>query len=181
MAPTWRNDWKDEEYVNRLVDAHDQGAIPLYHWLHGRGIPSRKAGRLAAGIVPWRLHNARSPIEELFYVAICGPAFMLDVHVSHESIGFKPYLPDFALDRATPKPDEDGFDEELLIVELDGHQFHEKTPEQAEHDRKRDRWFAANGYRVIRFTGREVWRDVRSCVAEALAFFPPLDDQTEEA
>lgn len=53
-----------------------------------------------------------------------------------------------------------------LVVECDGHDFHERTKEQAEHDRKRDRWMNANGIDVMRFTGREIVRDPRACVAE---------------
>jgi very-short-patch-repair endonuclease len=53
-----------------------------------------------------------------------------------------------------------------IVVECDGHDFHERTREQAERDRSRDRSLTASGYRVIRFTGREIWRDPWSCAAE---------------
>jgi very-short-patch-repair endonuclease len=46
-----------------------------------------------------------------------------------------------------------------VIVECDGHDFHEKTKEQAERDKRRDREIMAAGYRVMRFTGAEIWRD----------------------
>lgn len=45
------------------------------------------------------------------------------------------------------------------VVECDGHEFHERTKEQAERDRSRDRRLQAEGYRVFRFTGRELYRD----------------------
>lgn len=44
-------------------------------------------------------------------------------------------------------------------IECDGHAFHEKTKEQAAHDKKRDRELAAEGIQVLRFTGSEIWRD----------------------
>ncbi|MFL9582392.1 endonuclease domain-containing protein [Stenotrophomonas sp. AB1(2024)] len=50
-----------------------------------------------------------------------------------------------------------------LVVELDGHEFHERTKEQAAKDRSRDRWMLAQGVTVIRFTGSEVWNDPFSC------------------
>lgn len=53
-----------------------------------------------------------------------------------------------------------------VVVEADGHGFHERTKEQAAHDRKRDRWMTAQGYRVLRFTGSEIWADVLACVQE---------------
>lgn len=46
-----------------------------------------------------------------------------------------------------------------IVVECDGHEFHEKTKEQAERDKSRDRALTTSGWRVLRFTGREIWRD----------------------
>ena len=55
-----------------------------------------------------------------------------------------------------------------LIVECDGHQFHERTKEQAERDRSRDREAQAEGYLILRFTGSELYRDPLKCVREVL-------------
>jgi very-short-patch-repair endonuclease len=61
-----------------------------------------------------------------------------------------------------------------VVVECDGHQFHERTAEQAEHDRARDRAMTAAGYRVFRFTGREIQRDARRCANEVIAYLQPF-------
>lgn len=53
-----------------------------------------------------------------------------------------------------------------LIVECDGHDFHERTKEQAAKDRSRDRWAQANGYDIFRFTGSEIWRDPMGCAGQ---------------
>jgi very-short-patch-repair endonuclease len=56
-----------------------------------------------------------------------------------------------------------------ILVELDGHDFHEKTPEQAARDRARERaLLLATGHRLLRFTGREVHQDVKKCIREIL-------------
>lgn len=44
-----------------------------------------------------------------------------------------------------------------IAVELDGHDFHEKTKEQARKDKSRDRALVAAGWTVLRFTGSEVY------------------------
>lgn len=54
-------------------------------------------------------------------------------------------------------------------VECDGHDFHERTKEQAAHDRMRDRWFQAQGFAVLRFTGSEIVREGARCAAEVSA------------
>lgn len=53
-----------------------------------------------------------------------------------------------------------------LIVECDGHDFHERTKEQAARDRSRDRDAQLAGYTVMRFTGSEIWRDALGCAAK---------------
>lgn len=53
-----------------------------------------------------------------------------------------------------------------MIVECDGHDFHERTKEQARHDKKRDRFFQSMGYKVLRFTGSEIWADPEDCADE---------------
>jgi hypothetical protein len=54
----------------------------------------------------------------------------------------------------------------LLIIECDGHDFHEKTKEQAQRDKSRDRALTALGHRVIRFTGSEIFRNAKKCVSD---------------
>lgn len=53
-----------------------------------------------------------------------------------------------------------------LVVEIDGHDFHDRTKEQASKDRSRDRWMTERGYVVIRFTGSDVWNDPFSCAEQ---------------
>lgn len=53
-----------------------------------------------------------------------------------------------------------------LVVEVDGHNYHERTKEQAAHDKARDRWMTGAGHDVIRFTGSEVWANPFKCADE---------------
>jgi very-short-patch-repair endonuclease len=55
-----------------------------------------------------------------------------------------------------------------LIVECDGHDFHERTKEQASKDRGRDRSIQLDGYEVFRFTGSELWRDPIGCANQVI-------------
>ncbi len=58
----------------------------------------------------------------------------------------------------------------IVIVEVDGHDFHERTKEQAEYDKKRDRFMTGTGAQVFRFTGREISRDADACAYEVLEY-----------
>ena len=57
-----------------------------------------------------------------------------------------------------------------LIVECDGHDFHERTKAQAARDRKHDRLSQHSGLPVLRFTGSELWADPWSCAMEVIAW-----------
>lgn len=59
-------------------------------------------------------------------------------------------------------------DPKIIVVECDGHDFHEKTKEQAARDKKRDRFFQGLGFKVLRFTGSEIWADPHACVEEII-------------
>ena len=53
-----------------------------------------------------------------------------------------------------------------LVVEVDGHEFHDRTKDQAARDRRRDRDMIREGLRVVRFTGTEVVGQPEVCAAE---------------
>lgn len=57
-----------------------------------------------------------------------------------------------------------------LVVECDGHDYHERTKEQARRDKVRDRAFLADGLTVMRFTGSEIWNAGQRCAAECVAY-----------
>jgi len=54
-----------------------------------------------------------------------------------------------------------------LAIECDGFEYH-SSKEQMRRDKQRDRWLMANGYRVVRFAGTEIWSDPVGCFREAL-------------
>jgi very-short-patch-repair endonuclease len=53
-----------------------------------------------------------------------------------------------------------------LIVECDGHDWHEKTKAQAQRDKARDRYCVRVGWKVLRFTGSEIVRNADGCAEE---------------
>jgi very-short-patch-repair endonuclease len=108
-------------------------------------------------------HKIVSPIEQVFlmewrflrvderYGVTIRPQKKLD-------LGGKSYVIDFMVESPDGKT--------KLAIELDGHDFHEKTKEQAANDRARERTIVRHGYSIFRFTGSEVIRNPRQCVQE---------------
>lgn len=96
--------------------------------------------------------------KDRLYVHMDGPALCLTQ--APLKLARRQIRPDFAF-----------FDPETetrVIVELDGHDFHERTPEQAESDKSRDRELQVLGWHAFRFTGREVLRDPKECFHEVI-------------
>lgn len=55
-----------------------------------------------------------------------------------------------------------------LIVECDGHDFHDRSKEQASRDRERDRELKKLGFDVFRYTGSDIWKSPFGCATEAI-------------
>ena len=55
-----------------------------------------------------------------------------------------------------------------MIVECDGHDFHEKTKEQAKRDKSRDRTLQSLGLPVYHYTGSEIWKDVFGSASQVI-------------
>lgn len=98
-----------------------------------------------------------SPIEKELAGAVLGwldHNQLTDVAVSTQRpIG--PYRADILIERGGRS----------LVVECDGKDYH-SSPEQVYRDKKRDRFCAAQGHSVMRFSGTEIRRDPRGCAAE---------------
>ena len=63
---------------------------------------------------------------------------------------------------------------QCIAIECDGHQWHEKTKEQAAKDKARDRYLATEFGAVLHFTGSEIFKDVAGCWMEVLAVMGAL-------
>jgi hypothetical protein len=53
-----------------------------------------------------------------------------------------------------------------LVLEVDGHSFHEKTPQQAARDRERDRNLYQKGWTVLRFHRLEIEQSLDKCIEQ---------------
>lgn len=124
-----------------------------------------------------------SPIERLFFAAATlvnfvdlywfdfgmGPSGKFMSHVSQQE-KIESYRVDFLI---TGTGSLDGIN---IVIECDGHDFHERTPEQALYDRQRDRRLQALGYYVLRFTGVELHTQPFACAIEVAQFLAGKSD-----
>lgn len=56
-----------------------------------------------------------------------------------------------------------------VVVELDGHDFHDKDKKQRAYEKARDRFLVKQGYRVVHYTGSEIVADPFKAAHEVLS------------
>jgi very-short-patch-repair endonuclease len=116
------------------------------------------------------LHSVKSPIEQIFLMEWrflrVDERYGLKIRPQDTlEIDGTTYIIDFVVER----PD-GGM---KLAIELDGHDFHEKTKLRASRDRQRERTIVKHGYTILRFTGSEVFSNARRCVEEVIELIAP--------
>jgi len=164
-------DAADEAY-RRVMMLRDRafGDSPIEHLFYAALVTMARRGLTSISeVVPVRPDY---PLERARYGTRMGghpqtTAFAEgQVQIAGWRVDFLIHYPEFSL----------GFDENgdpglaRLIVECDGHDFHERTKEQAARDRARDRLAQYEGLPVLRFTGSEIWNDPMAVAEEVLAF-----------
>lgn len=112
-------------------------------------------GRAGSGFPPLRLTD---PTAARLHLTIC----------TQSPIG--PYRVDFVVGIFRDPQDEASLVGPAVVVECDGHDFHDRTREQASRDRARDRVIMRDPRIVVlRFTGSDLHANPARCGAEVLA------------
>jgi very-short-patch-repair endonuclease len=60
--------------------------------------------------------------------------------------------------------------ENCLIVEIDSYLWHGSDPEQFTKEKERERELIKQEYKLMRFSGREIYRNVEKCVNETMGY-----------
>lgn len=114
-----------------------------------------------------------SPIEQIFYVALTlvSEANLVTPRKQTSFLGKTDDLiivPQFQIDRyridfALRQHPYD----EIICIELDGHEFHDRDERQRRYEKARDRRLIALGYKCLHFTGSEVCKNPCAAALEA--------------
>jgi len=102
-----------------------------------------------------------------------GPGGILTIELQKQ-IEDSQYRADFLLTLTKAPPSSWGNDRRFealtvaAVIECDGHDYHERTKEQAARDRSRDRFVQQCGLNVLRYTGSEIYENPLACAADAV-------------
>lgn len=139
------------------------------------------------GAVSMYLERCQSPIEQLLAIDLVLAMWMSDGIIQRVMPQWEietdegKFRVDFAIEAGgvpwAPKL-------VRIVVECDGHEFHEKTKEQAQRDKARDRALQRAGWVVLRYTGSEIFHrpwdvmaDIRRTIDELTGFNAHIQEQ----
>ena len=169
-----------DELFKAEMDLHDTGKLVgkerLDVWgLNMADVVQEHASRFSAAAL-----TCGSPSEEIFLAALCRimpNVSIVDIEGNQKTVTITEEEPDRTL--LQPQFQVGKFRVDFLItvtlyggekrqvvIEIDGHDFHEKTKEQVAKDKSRERVIVATGVAVLRFSGSEVFRGARKCAIE---------------
>lgn len=97
-----------------------------------------------------------SPIEKIagLYLFKLYENFPIGIIKTHPQVIIGKYTVDFMVTYELNNGKEIG-----IVIECDGHDFHEKTKEQVKRDKERDRFMTKEGYMILRYSGSEIVDD----------------------
>lgn len=131
-----------------------------------------------------RENEITSPIEQLLYIALTAASEIIGLekqtlHSDGKTIfGFSitpqfkigNYKADFLVKYFIDK----NRDREVL-VECDSQQFHERTEKERRYEKSRDRFFQIQGFKVFRFTGKEIVFDPFKPASEIISYLTDIN------
>jgi hypothetical protein len=68
----------------------------------------------------------------------------------------------------------------IIDIECDGHEWHERTKQQASADRARDRHLLSVGIQTVRFTGSDIFHRADECASEVWSLAVKLHADADE-
>ena len=131
------------------------------------------------------IYDCESPIEYIFvfsYIMVSliggvGDMFALIPQAQIKLKNGKVYYADFLLDSGKITGRLGRFNIPIraretckIVIECDGHDFHEVTKEQVARRNERDYHLKSNGFDVIRFSGSQIYNDPFKCAKEAFEY-----------
>jgi very-short-patch-repair endonuclease len=105
-----------------------------------------------------RVYGSHAQISRQVEVDAGGRRYRLDFVLCHDPVAAR--MMD-ALSIECPR----------VAVEVDGHAFHERTPEQVAHRNERDRALQRDGWRVFHFSWSELTQRPEQCLLDLLEYF----------
>ncbi len=131
------------------------------------------------GNIAYCEYKSLTPIEQIFYLAWDIIQDRKDGYIylnpQHEiQAGSHKYIADFCFEPSIQFYEKYTNCSKRLVIECDGHDFHEKTKEQVKRDNGREYDLKMAGYDVLRFSGSEIYNTPYACAEKAINYIKKM-------
>ncbi len=141
----------------------------------------------------YEIDECESPIEKILAIALALCRFERDGLSNFNYIGqyFHPqvvidcgerkYRVDFLCDPGGNDDDGIRYASYPVVIECDGHDYHEKTKKQVAYNNQRDYDLKNNGYDILHFSGSQIVNDPFGCANNILDYMEKHTIKLEES
>ncbi len=113
------------------------------------------------------LLKCESPLEEAFFIGMIAYEPFNDFWLFDDHFDGQVNVGNYRLDFAYTDKEKNIY----IDIELDGHNYHERTEEQAVRDRQRNIKLQEKGWYVLRFHRKEIEDDLKGCILRIKKFY----------
>ena len=164
--------------LKKFLSLPEKAQVLIFECLEEQAMCRGSCALEVFSIIDWAGVDCESPIEKIFNIAylifihfyVGNDAFKYELHQQEEIVcGGKTYRADFLFSTEYNESFEYKKDYRL-VIECDGHEFHEKTKEQVKKDNERDYDLKSNGYDVLHFSGSQIYNDPLGCAIKVCKY-----------
>lgn len=169
-----------ETLLNEFNSLPDRAKVMWFGWLWETAMQDSCDAIMFLPVYGFSTEGCKSPIEQIFMFAFSIYRFSnygkdfdeglcLETQFQIESLNGKNYVADFLLYHEFAK-----IGSRRLVIECDGHEYHNATKEQVEHDNLRDMDIKESGYDIIHFSGSQLFKYPMKCAEQAYKYFKSI-------
>jgi len=162
-----------DKKVEELLEKRSQNIKEEWKDIIGDEIESCESPIEKLFLIEFKYRIKAEPYEEYYWI-------MPQYKINNYRVDFLVYYHYFSKwifeENEYPKQNKD----KCLIVETDSHLWHGSTPEQFTKEKERERELQKEGWHIMRFSGREIYRNVEKCVDETIEYFSNIQNKMPE-
>ena len=178
MKSTKRRKHRIGELSALYFDKLPQRAKEIFFEYMGESFPSKSKDKsLFVEVMALDYESCQSPIEVIFNYAFDILVFDRDIAYLYLEPQYdivangNKYRADFYFDNNVILESKHVCDNPFrLIIECDGHEFHEKTKEQVKKNNNRNFDFQKEGYEVLHFSGSQIYNEPFECANKTIDY-----------
>jgi len=157
-----------EEYLEkRAKDLAEEWKEGISYWIRKCKSPIEQLF-----IIEWYYQNEEAKNDPDGYPKLSAyPQYKINIEDKHYKVDFLIYYYKDDTFYLKKNGGPEYHKEQSIIVELDSYLWHGSAPEQFTKEKERERELQKEGWKIMRFSGREIIRNTEKCIEQIINYF----------